>query len=271
MKFTLPIAALAAVSTAAPLEERQSSGGTGPYAPATYMQDPSLTRHTIYKPSSKADTTKLPVMLWGNGGCSADATGQAPFLLQLASHGVLIIASGTPKGSGQTTSAMMKESINWITKQAGKGSYANVDASRIVASGWSCGGFEAYEQIWDDRVSSLGIWSSGDRNKTGPANFKKPVFFFAGGPSDGASGGAERDYKAMPAGIPKWKGQLPVGHGGTYTERNGGKFGIIGAKWVQWIMRGNTTASEYLTGSGAKSAGWTVESASLENLKITPI
>lgn len=225
-------------------------------------------------------------MLWGNGGCSADATGQAPFLLQLASHGVLIIASGTPKGSGSTTSAMMKESIDWITKKAGTGSYANVDASRIVASGWSCGGFEAYEQIWDERVSSLGIWSSGDRNRSAPATFKKPVFYFAGGPSDGASGGvsldipgcnaadeaqAERDYKAMPAGIPKWKGQLPVGHGGTYTQANGGKFGIIGSRWVQWIMRGNTTASQYLTGSGAKDAGWTVEYASLDNLKVTPI
>ncbi|KAF2446474.1 hypothetical protein P171DRAFT_512273 [Karstenula rhodostoma CBS 690.94] len=134
----------------------------------------------------------------------------------------------------------MKESTNWITKQAGKGSYVNVDASRIVASGWSCGGFEAFEQIWDEASAS---GAQAIENKTGSVNFKKPVIFFAGVPSDGASGGAERDYKAMPAGITNWRGQLPVGHGGTYTERNGGRFGIIGAKWVQWIMRSNTTAS----------------------------
>jgi hypothetical protein len=124
-------------------------------------------------------------MLWGNGGCSADATGQAPFLQQLASYGVLVIASGTPKGGGSTTSQLMRQSIDWITQQAGKGSYVNVDASRIVAAGWSCGGVEAYDQIWDSRVSSIGIWSSGLlNNQTAAQSFKKPVFFFLGGSSD---------------------------------------------------------------------------------------
>lgn len=75
----------------------------------------------------------------------------------------------------------------------------------------------------------------------------------------------------MPAGVPKWKGNLNVGHGGTYTDANGGKFGIIGASWVQWFMRGNTTASEYLTGAGAKNAGWQVVSADLDKLAVTPI
>jgi hypothetical protein len=75
----------------------------------------------------------------------------------------------------------------------------------------------------------------------------------------------------MPGGIPKWKGNLNVGHGGTYTDVNGGKFGIIGAKWVQWIMRGNTTAAAYLTGQGAKNDGWSVVSADLDKLKLVPI
>jgi dienelactone hydrolase len=124
-------------------------------------------------------------MLWGNGGCSADATGQAPFLQQLASYGVLVIASGTPKGGGSTTSQVMRQSIDWITQQAGKGNYANVDASRIVAAGWSCGGVEAYDQIWDSRVSAIGIWSSGLlTNYTAAKSFNKPVFFFLGGSGD---------------------------------------------------------------------------------------
>lgn len=153
-------------------------------ASQTYSQDSSLSGHTLYKPV-KADNTKIPVMLWGNGGCSADATGQAPFLQQLASYGVLVIASGTPKGSGSTNSGVMRASIDWITKQAGKGQYANVDASRIVAAGWSCGGVEAYDQIWDSRVMGIGIWSSGLlNNQTAAKDFKKPIFFFMGGSSD---------------------------------------------------------------------------------------
>jgi len=75
----------------------------------------------------------------------------------------------------------------------------------------------------------------------------------------------------MPAGIPKWKGNLNVGHGGTYTQANGGKFGVIGAKWVQWYMRGNTTAADFLTGAGAKNDGWSVVSADLDKLVVTPI
>lgn len=124
-------------------------------------------------------------MLWGNGGCSADATGQGPFLQQLASYGVLIIASGTPKGTGQTTSAVMKQSIDWITQQAGKGTYSNIDASRIVAAGFSCGGIEAYDQIWDSRVMGIGIWSSGLlNNQTAAKSYTKPIFYFLGGSTD---------------------------------------------------------------------------------------
>jgi hypothetical protein len=213
-------------------------------------------------------------MLWGNGGCSADATGQAPFLTQLASYGVLVIASGTPRGSGSTTAAVMTQSIDFISKAATDtaGNFSYVDASRITAAGWSCGGIEAYAQIWDARVQSIGIWSSGLlTNYTAAQSFRKPVFFFLGGSGDIAYQNGERDYAAMPAGVPKWKGNLNVGHGGTYTEANGGKFGVIGAHWVQWIMRGNVSAAEYLTGSGAKNDGWSVVSADLDKIKVTPI
>ena len=81
----------------------------------------------------------------------------------------------------------------------------------------------------------------------------------------------ERDYAALPAGVPKWKGNLPVGHGGTYTQVNGGKFGIAASYWVSWLLRGNTTASSYFTGSGAKNDGWTVEMANLDKISVTPI
>ncbi|KAF1954593.1 hypothetical protein CC80DRAFT_567170 [Byssothecium circinans] len=256
MRLALIFVATLPGAIAAPLEGRQvAAGGTGPYAPVTYFQDSSIPNHTLYKPSN-ANSTRLPVMLWSNGGCSADSLSSQPFLQQHASYGVLIIASGTPLG--QT--------------RAGKGAYANVDASRIVAVGWSCGGIEACAQIWDSRVSSIGIWSSGLlTNQTAATQFKKPIFYFLGGPTDIAYANGERDYSNMPAGIPKWKGNLPVGHLGTYREKDGGKFGIIGARWVEWVMRGNATAAEYLTGAGAKNDGWSVVSADLANLKVTPI
>ncbi|KAK3300454.1 uncharacterized protein B0H64DRAFT_15805 [Chaetomium fimeti] len=275
MKTTLSALALVALSSATPvsLKERQGqSTGDGPFAPAGYYTSDALQGHTFYAPKEVPSGAKLPVMLWGNGGCSADATGQAPFLTQLASYGVLVIASGTPGGQGSTTADVMKESIDFISTNAGQGDFASVDASRITAAGWSCGGVEAYAQIWDDRVQSVGIWSSGLlTNYTAAENFRKPVFFFLGGQSDIAFANGERDYNAMPAGVPKWKGNLDVGHGGTYTDPNGGKFGVIGAQWVQWTMRGNSSASEYLTGEGAAADGWQVVSADLDQFSVEPI
>ncbi|EAQ93213.1 hypothetical protein F5144DRAFT_55937 [Chaetomium tenue] len=275
MKTTLSALALVALSSATPvsLKERQGqSTGDGPFAPAGYYTSNALQGHTFYAPKEIPEGTKLPVMLWGNGGCSADATGQAPFLTQLASHGVLVIASGTPGGQGSTTADVMKQSIDFISTNAGQGDFASVDASRITAAGWSCGGVEAYAQIWDDRVQSVGIWSSGLlTNYTAAENFRKPVFFFLGGQSDIAFGNGERDYNAMPAGVPKWKGNLDVGHGGTYTDFNGGKFGVIGGHWVEWTMRGNSSASAYLTGDGAKADGWQVVSADLDKFSVEPI
>ncbi|KAL2180443.1 uncharacterized protein P884DRAFT_297120 [Thermothelomyces heterothallicus CBS 202.75] len=82
---------------------------------------------------------------------------------------------------------------------------ANIDASRITAAGWSCGGIEAYAQIWDDRVQSIGIWSSGlPDNHTAANDFTKPVFFFLGGPSDIAYGNGERDYARFSQTSRRW-------------------------------------------------------------------
>ena len=115
----------------------------------------------------------------------ADSLAVEPFLTQLASHGIMIIAGGTPKGKGSTTAAQMTAGIDWIVKKAGTGTYANFDASRIIAAGYSCGGVEAYAQTWDPRVQSIGIWNSGFlTNQTAAAAINKPVFYFLGGSSD---------------------------------------------------------------------------------------
>lgn len=150
-----------------------------------YTQDSTLSGHTLFAPKTVPAGIKLPVLLWGEGGCSADSMESSPFLIQLASFGILVIASGTPKGSGSTTAAQMTAGTDWIKSKAGTGTYANVDASRIIAAGWSCGGVEAYANYWDSRVESVGIWSSGLlTNYTMAGLLKKPMFYFLGGSSD---------------------------------------------------------------------------------------
>jgi dienelactone hydrolase len=128
---------------------------------------------------------KLPVLIWGEGGCAANGLAFARFLTEIASHGFFVIASGAPNGSGSTTSKMMKDAIDWIVSKAGSRAYASVDASKIAVAGQSCGGVEAYDMKMDERVSVLGIFNSGLLQNTAEAGkVKKPIFYFLGGGSD---------------------------------------------------------------------------------------
>jgi hypothetical protein len=136
-------------------------------------------------PSKAPSNLTLPVLVWGNGGCGSDGTSNAALLQQIASYGYLAIASGGPGQQGSTTAKMMTDSINWAVSNAGKGKYAQVDASKIMAAGFSCGGVEAYAQIWDKRVATVGIFSSGLLdNQTAAQHFDKPILFCLGGTGD---------------------------------------------------------------------------------------
>jgi len=64
---------------------------------------------------------------------------------------------------------------------------------------------------------------------------------------------------------------LAVGHLGTYTDIEAGRFGVAAARFFQWTLRGNATAAAFFTGQEAKEAGWTVESKNLDAIEVTPI
>ncbi|KAL2257834.1 hypothetical protein VTK26DRAFT_9113 [Humicola hyalothermophila] len=269
------------------------AGGTGPFAPATYTTTRSLPRHTLYHPATIPDANstagfKLPLLVWGNGACGADGTAFEALLTQVASHGVLVVANGTPGGGGQSEAEWMREAIEWaVAVAAGGGAVGEedakwagvleVDGGRIAVAGQSCGGLEAYEvAAGDERVGALGIFNSGmldaaEAQRVVPG-LRLPVFYFLGGPSDIAFQNGERDYDLLAEGTPSWKGNLDVGHDGTYWEPDAGRFGVAAVRFVQWLLRGNETAAEFFTGGQeAAAAGWEVESKNLEAITVTPI
>ncbi|KAH7126565.1 hypothetical protein B0J11DRAFT_549507 [Dendryphion nanum] len=257
------------------VEERQAKpSGTGPYS-AKYTTLPSLPNHTLYHPSSLSLNTTLPVIVWGNGGCSANGLSQSAFLTEIASWGFLVIASGGPNQSGSTTASVMKASIDYVSGSALPTEYAKlVDNTKIAAAGFSCGGIEAYEQVQDKRVKALGIFNSGqmseDATKKVVPNIPKgkPVFFFLGGESDIAYKNGMRDYRALPVGIPSWNGNLNVGHGATYNEPNGGKFAKAAQLYFRWVLKGDAAVSSFFTVDGAKTDGWTVERKDLDKIVV---
>lgn len=133
---------------------------------------------------------KLPVLLWGNGGCANDGTAFQAFLGEVSSYGFFAIASGPINGTilPMTTSAVMKAGLEWVTANGGKGDYASVDPTKIAIAGQSCGGLEAYDLRADSRVSTIGIFNSGEfganNSKTIAGSITKPIFYFLGGSTD---------------------------------------------------------------------------------------
>lgn len=79
-------------------------GGTGAYAPASYLTHPTLKRHTIYTPHPRSlrPDQRLPVLVWANGMGLAWGLMFGKFLREIASHGYIVIASGDPGESGGT-------------------------------------------------------------------------------------------------------------------------------------------------------------------------
>jgi hypothetical protein len=60
---------------------------------------------------------------------------------------------------------------------------------------------------------------------------------------------------------------MPVGHGGTYNQPNGGKFAVAAVRWLQWTLQSNSTAAAFFTGDGAAKDGWTTESKELQKIQ----
>jgi len=129
----------------------------------------------------------MPVLVWGNGACSDDGTSAQNFLAQVASYGFVAISSGAPGGSGgSTTVDWMTEAVEWVV---GGANGLNVDSSRIMAAGYSCGGTEAYQMQNNDAVSAIGIFNSGLLGDYEFASqLTKPTMYALGGPDDIAYG-----------------------------------------------------------------------------------
>ncbi|MET8043743.1 cellulose binding domain-containing protein [Micromonospora sp. NPDC005215] len=263
----VPIASVIMALGATPADA--AVGGSGPY-PADYETSTGLANHTIFRPQT-LPSERLPIVVWGNGGCSANGLSQGNFLREIASHGFLAIANGAPNASGSTTSQMLTQSIDWaIAENSRQGSkyYNKIDTTKVAVAGFSCGGLEAYAVSNDPRVTTTGIFSSGLLNDADDYQLRrltKPIAYFIGGPSDIAYPNAIDDWGKLPATLPAFMGNLNVGHGGTYDQTNGGEFGRVAVLYLKWRLKGDTTAGGNFVGPncGLCRSQWTVQQKNL--------
>ncbi|OAG09242.1 uncharacterized protein CC84DRAFT_1084927 [Paraphaeosphaeria sporulosa] len=255
-----------------PTGNGQKTSGSGPY-PAAMVTDSSLPGHTIFAPKTPpAGNLSMPFIAWGNGACTLNAGQYQNFLVEIASHGYVIAADGTPNGSGGTSTQSkvqdMRDSLDWAF--AGKAAkYGNIDLTKVTTAGHSCGGLEGMSTAYHDervkRIMMFNIAIFQDNRRYLLSEIKVPVAYFIGGKPDMGYTTSAKDYALLNAGLPKLRVNLDTGHGGTYGATNGGKFGKAAVNYLEWQWRDNATAKAVIldpnsAGSLVKDK-WVVESA----------
>lgn len=259
--------------------------GTGPF-PAVMETEPTLPTHTVYRPADLAHAGKLPVLVWGNGGCRNLGNSAANFLTEIASHGYLVVAAGEigevapPRPNAgelrtdrpgdadgvwrpQTNTNNMIQAIDWAIAENGRtGSpfRGRIDTRRIAVAGHSCGGLMALAASKDKRVTTSMIMNSGALNdgthpqgieatKAALGDYHGPVLYVTGGPKDVAYPNASDDVGRI-KGITVVHVDRDTGHGGTYREANGGAYADLALAWLDWQLKGNAAAGQAFAPEG---------------------
>ena len=286
----------AALERQAEINKQPDTTGTGHFA-AMKEEVASLPRHVVYRPKDldALGRTKLGVVAWGNGGCSEDGASSRFHLLEIASHGYLVIASGRilsgpgapprePRPAAQpgqiqpprTLASDLTDAIDWAlaeNKRSGSPFFDRIDPSLIAYSGWSCGGLQALQVAKDPRVKTLVLHNTGVLND-GPGaipgmdvrkdvlqTVHTPAIYILGGPKDIAYANGMDDFKRM-SHVPVAVANLPVGHGGTFNEPNGGAAASVAVSWLDWQLRGDVQSSKRFVGEDCglcKDAQWSFE------------
>ncbi|MET0384369.1 MAG: hypothetical protein ABW321_00345 [Polyangiales bacterium] len=265
-----------------PLESIRGSSNPAPIAPAkgplkpVIEHDPGLSTHTVYRPAELGDAP-LPIVVWANGGCIKNGTMFSRFLLEIASHGYVIVADGEPNGSGmgplETNGEPQKQALDWITAENERPCskfYRKLDTTKIAAMGQSCGGLMTMGISGDKRLSTVVIWNSGmfERDEAIYAGLHAPMAYFIGGMEDVAYAQAEEDFAAIET-VPLFYGNAPVGHMATYSEDNGGLFAQVGIAWLNWQLKGDQTDNGGKKFEGpdcglCKDSMWTIEKKNMQ-------
>ena len=263
-------------------------GGTGPYS-AIVTEDAGLPGMTIYRPKDLTPFAgkKLPVLLWGNGGCANSTDGHKNFLNEIASQGYIVLGigplkreqGGAPGGGGMgggTKASQLTDALDWITKltNASGNDYSDkIDVSKVAAMGMSCGGLQAIEISKDPRISTTMVCNSGVINGTSAIGgmpsvtkedlkkYHNPVLYLIGGPTDIAYENAMDDYKRIEH-VPVAITNLDVGHGGTYMQPKGGEFARVALAWLNWQLKGVQEDSKLFIGDNCGLCvddKWTIE------------
>jgi hypothetical protein len=246
----------------------------------------TLPDHTILRPANlPAVRFKLPIVVWGNGGCRDSNQEYHYFLAHFAAYGYFIIADGPPQHlyhPGELTGLLhpppqkLIAAINWAIRQdadARSPYYRRLDPHRIAVMGQSCGGWETMDASADPRVDTSVVWDSGfsPYSPADVTNLHAPVLYAYGGVTDYLNWNAISSYEAtaVPAVLADNTG---AGHTGMWDNPSPPAKPpapyqndplTVGAEWLDFTLYGSTAAREFFLGSSCglcRRPGWSVQS-----------
>ena len=229
--------------------------------------------YSVYRPANLKEAAAdnlLPVLVFGNGGCARVSAGYRPLLSTIASNGYIVFAIGTAEEteeqqyhSDHQGEDFMVDAIDWICRESAKPEsiyYHIVDTDNVALAGHSCGGAQAMRASYDPRVSTTIMLNSGMGNMTmagaSAANIEElhaSILYLIGGPEDVAYPNANLDFEKI-TNVPVVCANIPVGHGGTYGEPEGGVLGKAMLQWMNWTMKGIREDSRFFSDSEWRKA-----------------
>jgi len=178
-------------------------------------------------------------------------------------------AKGAAKQGGggpATKSTQLSDAINWAIAENGRKDsqyYGKIDTAKIAVMGQSCGGIQSLAVAEDPRIKLIGIWNSGilnmplapgapameDVRKEQLEKLHSPIFYITGDKSDIAFENGIDDFKRITK-VPALHAYKDgVGHGGTYSQPNGGEFGKIAVAMLQWQFKNDQEAAKMFVGA----------------------
>ena len=292
--FALLAAPAAAQNAPAP-DPVQPPGAIGPARgsgrwPAVAEARADAPGYTIYRPRTLPNAP-LPLVLWGNGGCRDNGLSASHFLREIASHGYVVIANGSPRresaadqsnvappaeearpmppppsGPDETSVAQLLGAIDWAraaNARPGDPLHRRVDLDRIAVMGHSCGGLQALAAGADPRIDAVMALASGVYNRAGSGRSRvsigkddldrlhTPVAYILGGPIDIAYPNGMDDFARINH-VPVFVGSLPVGHGGTFRVANGGDWARVAVAWLDWQLKRDREAGAWFVGDACR-------------------
>ena len=265
--------------------------GSGPY-PAKKHELASFPDHVVYEPTnlSALGDLKMPVYIFGNGACSDDGSSQRQHLLEIASHGYLVIAAGRiVSGAGtkltaddwithrdNTSYTLLGDAIDWViaeNERPGSPYKGHIDTAHIALSGYSCGGRQALRYAGDPRIASFVIMNTGltEPNVSRAGEMAVPVemldlirvptLYVVGGPTDIAYEKSIADFRRLLE-VPSAVISMDVSHQGTFSHANGGPVAQAVVAWLEWQFRGTAASADWFVGDScrlAQSPDWQIE------------